>query len=471
MGVKLIKGGTVVNANHIGEADVLIEEEKIVGVISPQSEIAISALHGDTDIIDASGMYVIPGGVDAHVHLQLPMSPEATSSDTFASGTAAAAWGGTTTVIDFAGQIKGTAIPHAIETRLEEASGQCAIDYAFHLSVGDVNNQSLIDLSNMLEEGISSYKLFMAYPDSWYSDDGQILQVMQLAADTGAMIMMHAENGIAIDVLRDQAFERGATGSIWHGRTRPPELEGEAAHRAIQLAVVAGSPLYIVHLSSSNALNEVARARNDGKNVFAETCPQYLYLSLEEHLDQPGIDGVRHICSPPLRKLADGHQDSLWKGLRTDDLSVVATDHCPFCDAEKRLGIDDFRQAPNGLGVIEHRMDLLFQGVLQGEISLQRWVEICSTTPARLFGLQGKKGVIAPGADADIVIYDPKKEHVLGAETHHMAIDHSAWEGVSVTGQAISVLSRGNFVVQNRQFVGEQGHGKFLKRNIPDFLR
>ncbi len=471
MGVKLIKGGTVVNANHIGEADVLIEEEKIVGVISPQSEIAISALHGDTDIIDASGMYVIPGGVDAHVHLQLPMSPEATSSDTFASGTAAAAWGGTTTVIDFAGQIKGTAIPHAIETRLEEASGQCAIDYAFHLSVGDVNNQSLIDLSNMLEEGISSYKLFMAYPDSWYSDDGQILQVMQLAADTGAMIMMHAENGIAIDVLRDQAFERGTTGSIWHGRTRPPELEGEAAHRAIQLAVVAGSPLYIVHLSSSNALNEVARARNDGKNVFAETCPQYLYLSLEEHLDQPGIDGVRHICSPPLRKSADGHQDSLWKGLRTDDLSVVATDHCPFCDAEKRLGIDDFRQTPNGLGVIEHRMDLLFQGVLQGEISLQRWVEICSTTPARLFGLQGKKGVIAPGADADIVIYDPKKEHVLGAETHHMAIDHSAWEGVSVTGQAISVLSRGNFVVQNRQFVGEQGHGKFLKRNIPDFLR
>ena len=471
MGVKLIKGGTVVNANHIGEADVLIEEEKIVGVISPQSEIAISALHGDTDIIDASGMYVIPGGVDAHVHLQLPMSPEATSSDTFASGTAAAAWGGTTTVIDVAGQIKGTAIPHAIETRLEEASGQCAIDYAFHLSVGDVNNQSLIDLSNMLEEGISSYKLFMAYPDSWYSDDGQILQVMQLAADTGAMIMMHAENGIAIDVLRDQAFERGTTGSIWHGRTRPPELEGEAAHRAIQLAVVAGSPLYIVHLSSSNALNEVARARNDGKNVFAETCPQYLYLSLEEHLDQPGIDGVRHICSPPLRKSADGHQDSLWKGLRTDDLSVVATDHCPFCDTEKRLGIDDFRQAPNGLGVIEHRMDLLFQGVLQREISLQRWVEICSTTPARLFGLQGKKGVIAPAADADIVIYDPNKEHVLGVETHHMAIDHSAWEGVSVTGQAISVLSRGSFVVQNRQFVGGQGHGRFLKRSIPDFLR
>ncbi len=471
MKVKLITGGKIINANHMGEADVIIEDEKIAAVVSPQSDVALSALNGDTEVIDASGMYVIPGGVDAHVHLQLPMTPEATSSDTFTTGTSAAAWGGTTTVIDFAGQIKGTAIPDAIESRLEEASGQCAIDYGFHLSIGDVNEQSLIDLSNLLDEGISSYKLFMAYPDSWYSDDGQILQVMQLAADTGAMIMMHAENGIAIDVLRDQAFKRGATGSIWHGRTRPPELEGEAAHRAIQLASVAGSPLYIVHLSSSNALAEVARARNNGRNVFAETCPQYLYLSLEEHLDQSGVDGVRHICSPPLRKVADGHQDSLWKGLRTDNLSVVATDHCPFCDAEKMLGVDDFRQAPNGLGVIEHRMDLLFQGVLQGEISLHRWVEICSTTPARLFGLQGKKGVIAPGADADVVIYDPKKEHVLGVETHHMAVDHSAWEGVAVTGQAVSVLSRGKYVVKDREFVGDTGHGTFLKRSIPDVLR
>ena len=471
MGAKLITGGIVINANYTGEADVLIEGERIAAVVAPESEISKSAHHSDTEVIDASGMYVIPGGVDAHVHLQLPMTPETTSSDSFASGTAAAAWGGTTTVIDFAGQIKGTAIPHAIESRLEEASGQCAIDYGLHLSVGDVNRQSLIDLPQTLDEGISSYKLFMAYPDAWYSDDGQILQVMQLAAETGAMIMMHAENGIAIDVLRDQAIERGKTGSIWHGRTRPPELESEAVHRAIQLAVVAGSPLYIVHLSSSNALAEVARARDDGRNVFAETCPQYLYLSLEEHLDQPGIDGVRHICSPPLREFSDGHQDNLWKGLRTDDLSVVATDHCPFCDAEKMLGVEDFRQTPNGLGVIEHRMDLLFQGVLQGEITLQRWVEICSTTPARLFGLQGKKGAIAPGADADVVIYDPSKEHILGAETHHMAVDHSAWEGVAVTGQAVSVLSRGQYVIKDRTFVGNEGHGQFLRRKIPDVLR
>jgi dihydropyrimidinase len=471
MTTRLITGGTVINATHMGEADIIIEDERIAAIVTPGSDISETAQRSVDEIIDATGKYVVPGGVDAHVHLQLPMTPDATSSDSFASGTAAAAWGGTTTVIDFAGQIKGTAVPEAIEHRLAEASGQCAIDYALHLSIGDVNEQSLIDISNIMDEGITSYKLFMAYPDAWYSDDGQILQVMQLAANSGAMVMMHAENGIAIDVLRDQAAKRGDTGSAWHGRTRPPELEGEAAHRAIQLAVVAGSPLYIVHLSSSNALYEVAKARDKGQNVFAETCPQYLYLSLEEHLNQPGIDGVRHICSPPLRSTSEGHQDSLWVGLRTDDLSVVATDHCPFCDAEKLLGVDDFRVTPNGLGVIEHRMDLLFQGVLQGEITPQRWVEICSTTPARLFGLQGTKGIIAPGADADLVIYDPNKEHVLGAESHHMAVDHSAWEGVSVTGQAESVLSRGEYVIKQREFVGSAGHGQFLKRSISDTLR
>ena len=471
MTTRLITGGTVVNATHTSLSDVLIDGEKIVGVVSPDSEIVQTALRGDVEIIDASGKYVIPGGVDAHVHLQLPMTLQATSSDSFESGTQAAAWGGTTTVIDFAGQIKGTAIPEALESRLAEATGQCAIDYSLHLSIGDVNKQSLIDIAGLVDDGITSYKLFMAYPGAWYSDDGQILQVMQLAAESGAMTMMHAENGIAIDVLRDQAAERGNLGSIWHGKTHPPELEGEATHRAIQLAIVAGAPLYILHLSSTNALREVARARDEGRNVFAETCPQYLYLSLEEHLDQPGIDGVRHICSPPLRSSADGNQDNLWMGLRTDDLSVVATDHCPFCDAEKLLGVDDFRETPNGLGVIEHRMDLLFQGVRNNEITLQRWVEICSTTPARLFGLQGRKGIIAPGADADVVIYNPDTDHVLGATSHHMAVDHSVWEGMAVKGQAESVMSRGSFVINNREFVGNAGHGKFLKRAIPEPLR
>lgn len=469
--MKLIRGGTVVNANHTARYEVLIAGEKIAALLDPNSDILDSIDNSNCEIIDASDKYVIPGGVDSHVHLQLPMSEQATSSDTFETGTQAAAWGGTTTVIDFAGQIKGTAVPEAIEARMAEADGQCAIDYSFHLSVGDVHKQSLIDIRNTIEAGITSYKLFMAYPDAWYSDDGQILQVMQLAAETGAMTMMHAENGIAIDVLREQAGTQGKLGSVWHGRTRPPELEGEATHRAIQLAVVAGAPLYIVHLSSLNALREVSRARDEGRNVFAETCPQYLYLSLEEHLDQPGIDGLRHVCSPPLRSIEERHQENLWMGLRADDLSVVATDHCPFCDAEKLLGAEDFRDVPNGLGVIEHRMDLLFQGVQTGEISLQRWVELCSTTPARLFGLQGRKGIIAPGADADIVIFNPDTEHILGASSHHMALDHSVWEGIKVQGQSESVLSRGSFVIQDRHFVGRFGHGEFLKRSLPEPLR
>ncbi|MCP5029486.1 MAG: dihydropyrimidinase [Actinomycetia bacterium] len=469
--MKVIVGGLVVNATGAVPADVVIDGELTVAVLTPHSELTASLTRGNAEIIDATGCYVVPGGVDVHVHLQLPMSSEATSSDSFETGSIAAAWGGTTTLIDFAGQVHGSAVPDAVEARLGEADGQCAIDYGFHLSMGDVHEQSLEDMRTMIDSGITSFKLFMAYPGAWYSDDGQILQAMQVAAESGALVMMHAENGIAIDVLRDQAASRGQTGSVWHGRTRPAALEGEATHRAIQLATVAGAPLYIVHLSASDALQQVVWARDRGQNVFAETCPQYLYLSLEEHLDQEGQAGVRHICSPPLRAQADGHQDNLWTGLRTDDLSVVSTDHCPFCDAEKRLGIDDFRQTPNGLGAIEHRMDLLHQGVVQGELTLPRWVDVCSTTPARLFGLQGRKGVIAPGADADVVIYDPTVVHPLGASDHHMNIDYSVWEGITVTGQAQTVISRGSYVIKDRRFVGRRGHGQFLKRALPEPLR
>ncbi|MCP4083684.1 MAG: dihydropyrimidinase [Actinomycetia bacterium] len=469
--MKLIAGGTVVNATGALEADVVIDGEQIAAVLAPNSELTAALTSGNADIIDGRGHYVVPGGVDVHVHLQLPMSPEATSSDSFETGTIAAAWGGTTTLIDFAGQIHGSSVHDAIEERLGEADGQCAIDYGLHLSMGDVHEQSLEDMHTAINDGITSFKLFMAYPGAWYSDDGQILRAMQVASEQGALVMMHAENGIAIDVLRDQAVARGQTGSVWHGRTRPAALEGEASHRAIQLATVAGAPLYIVHLSAADALEQVVWARDRGQNVFAETCPQYLYLSLEEHLDQEGQAGVRHICSPPLRARSDGHQDTLWTGLRTDDLSVVSTDHCPFCDAEKRLGIDDFRQTPNGLGAIEHRMDLLHQGVVQGELSLPRWVDVCATTPARLFGLQGRKGVIAPGADADVVLYDPSITHTLGATDHHMNIDYSVWEGTTVTGQAQTVISRGEYVIKDRTFVGRSGHGQYLKRAIPEPLR
>ena len=467
----LIKGGTVVNATGVTRADVVIEGQRIAAVIAPDSDLAATVERGGPDIVDATDRLVIPGGVDVHVHLQLPMTPDATSSDTFETGTQAAAWGGTTTIIDFAGQMQGMGAREAVDERLAEADGQCAIDYGLHLSMGDVNPTSLKEMRGLVDEGITSFKYFMAYPGTWYSDDGQLLRAMQVANDTGAMVMMHAENGIAIDVLRDQAAAKGQTDPVFHGHTRPSRLEGEATHRAIALASIAGAPLYIVHLSAAESLEQVVLARDRGENVFAETCPQYLYLSLEEHLDRPGLQGARHICSPPLRPRSEGHQDTLWAGLRTDDLSVVSTDHCPFCDAEKMQGIDDFRNVPNGLGSIEHRMDLLHQGVVTGEISLARWVDVCSTTPARLFGLAGQKGAIAPGADADIVIYDPTVQHRLGVDSHHMQMDNSVWEATPVLGQAQSVMSRGSWVIENRRFVGHRGHGRYLRRSIAEPLR
>jgi len=465
----LIRGGHVISTSGATLADVVIDGETIAAVLSPSSDLAAAAAATATNIIEADGCYVLPGGVDAHVHLQLPMSPQATSSDTFATGTAAAAWGGTTTVIDFAGQLAGTNVRDAVEDRLAEAEGQCAIDYGFHLSMGDINDTSLKEMETLVDEGITSFKYFMAYPGAWYSDDGKLLRAMQKAADIGAMVMMHAENGIAIDVLRDQAASRGNTDPAWHGRTRPSRLEGEAVHRAAALAEIAGAPLYIVHLSSSDALEQVAWARDRGQNIFAETCPQYLYLTVEEHLERPGLDGLRAICSPPLRP-ASTH-DSLWHGLRHDDLAVVATDHCPFCDNEKLLGADDFRATPNGLGSIEHRMDLLHTGVVAGEIGLARWVETCSTTPARLFGLYPQKGLIAPGSDADVVIYDPSVRQTLGADSHHMNLDNSVWEGIKVDGQVRTVLSRGQCVIDNQRFVGRAGHGRYVERKLSDLLR
>ena len=464
----VVQGGTLVTAVGVRPADVVIDDETILAVLEADSDDAAAAASGAGRVIDATGCYVLPGGVDVHVHLQLPMTPEATSSDTFASGTAAAAWGGTTTVIDFAGQTKGMHVRDAVEDRMAEADGQCVIDYGLHLSMGDVTDLALKEMGPLVDEGITSFKYFMAYPGVYYSDDGDLMRAMLRAREVGAMVLVHAENGLAIDVLRDAAAARGDTDPVWHGRTRPSRLEGEAVHRAAALADVAGAPLYIVHLSSAEALEQVTWARDRGQNVFAETCPQYLYLSLEEHLDQPGIGGLRAVCSPPLRH---GHDHgSLWDGLRDDDLAVVSTDHCPFCDNEKLLGLDDFRATPNGLGSIEHRMDLLHTGVVTGEIGLTRWVDVCSTTPARLFGLHPRKGVIEAGADADIVIYDPAARHTLGAESHHMNVDNSVWEGVEVTGQVRTVLSRGSFVIHDRTFVGRTGHGRYLRRSLSDLL-
>jgi dihydropyrimidinase len=391
------------------------------------------------------------------------------SADTFETGTRAAAWGGTTTIVDFAVQAKGTSLLATLDKWHAKADGNCAIDYGFHMIVSDVNDTTLKEMDACITAGVNSFKMFMAYPGVFYATDGEILLAMQQAARSGATVMMHAENGIAIDQLVAQALAAGHTDPVYHGLTRPPELEGEATSRAITLAKVANCPVYIVHLSASQALAAVAEARDAGQNVFAETCPQYLYLSLDD-LARPDFEGAKFVCSPPLRPKE--HQDSLWRGLRTNDLSVVSTDHCPFCFKDgKELGRGDFSKIPNGIPGVEHRMDLLHQGVVAGEITLSRWVETCSTTPARMFGLYPRKGVIAPGADADIVLYDPAGTTVLGAATHHMNLDYSAYEGLPVAGAVRTVLSRGRRVIDAGRFLGRAGHGQYLPRGLSSYLR
>ncbi len=466
----LIKGGTVVSATGADPAEVLIDGEQIVAVLQPGSTLADSAETGAERVIDATGKYVIPGGVDCHTHMELPFGGTFASDD-FENGTKAAAWGGTTTIVDFAVQSFGQQVQESLDTWFAKAEGNCAIDYGFHMIVGDVNEASLKAMDVLVNEGITSFKLFMAYPGVFLSDDRQILLAMQQAASNGGMIMMHAENGIAIDLLAEQAVERGETAPINHGYVRRAELESEATHRAIQLAKVGASPLYIVHLSASEALEQVAIARGKGANVFAETCPQYLYLNLEDHLGAPGFAGAGYVCSTPLRSKHEHHHEDLWTGLRTNDLSVVATDHCPFCmKDQKDLGVDDFRAIPNGIGGVEHRMDLIYQGVVQGEISLPRWVELCATTPARMFGLYPQKGTIQPGADADIVLYDPEATWSISVDNHHMNMDYSAYEGFEVQGRVDTVLSRGKVIIENQSYLGAKGDGRYLRRGLSQYL-
>ncbi|MFN3217247.1 MAG: dihydropyrimidinase [Acidimicrobiales bacterium] len=466
----LIKNGTVITSTGADAAEVLIDGEIIVAVLQPGCDLAVSAENGAERVIDATGLYVIPGGVDGHTHMELPFGGTVASDD-FETGTRAAAWGGTTTIIDFAVQRYGESVRDCLDTWFAKAEGKCAIDYGFHQIIGGVDEQSLKDMDALVTEGITSFKFFMAYPGVFLSDDGQILRAMQQASGNGSLVMMHAENGLAIDVLAEQAIERGETDPINHGYVRRAEFESEATHRAIQLAKVGAAPLYIVHLSASGALEQVAIARNNGANVFAETCPQYLYLNLEDHLGKAGFDGAAYVCSTPLRTKHEHHQADLWKGLRTNDLSVVATDHCPFCmKGQKDLGKDDFRAIPNGIGGVEHRMDLIYQGVVDGEITLPRWVELCATTPARMFGLYPKKGTIQPGSDADIVLYDPNATWTISVDNHHMNMDHSAYEGVTIDGHVHTVMSRGRVIIENETYLGNAGHGQYLRRGLSQYL-
>jgi len=476
MTTTLITGGTVVSATGRGAADVLIDGEKVVGVLTPGSVLLGTDLAESADtVIDATGKYVIPGGIDAHTHFELPFGGTE-ASDTFESGTRAAAWGGTTTVIDFAVQTTGTKVQDGLAKWHAKAAGNCAIDYGFHQIMGGVDEDSLKAMAGFVDEGITSYKMFMAYPGVFYSDDGQILRAMQKAADYGLLTMMHAENGPAIDVLAAQLVEAGKNTPYYHGIARAWQMEEEATHRAIMLAQLTNAPLYVVHVSAKQAVQQLAWARDNGQNVFGETCPQYLYLSLEEQLgavstEWGDFEGAKWVCSTPLRSREEGHQDHMWQALRTNDLQMVSTDHCPFCmKGQKELGVGDFRKIPNGIGSVEHRMDLMYQGVVTGELTLERWVELTSTTPARMFGMYGQKGIITPGADADVVIYDPNGHTTISQATHHMNMDYSAWEGFEIDGHVDTVISRGKVIVDKNQYLGAKGDGRFIKRGLSQYL-
>ena len=450
----LIRSGTVVTATETTTADVVIEDEKVAAIgtgipVQPDVE------------IDATDRYVMPGGVDVHTHMDLPFGGSFCSDD-FETGTRAAAFGGTTTIVDFALQDYGEGLRQGLDRWFEKAK-KATTDYGFHMIVREVNDQVLREMDELVGEGVTSFKLFMAYPGVFMLDDASIFTAMRRAADSGALIMMHAENGGPIDVLVRQFLDEGKTDPVNHGLTRPSVMEGEAVHRVFKLSELAGTPAYIVHLSSRDALNAVREARDRGLPAYAETCPQYLYLSLDD-LGRPGFEGAKFVCSPPLRP-AD-HQEELWKGLQGDDLQVVSTDHAPFnYEGQKDLGKDDFSKIPNGLPSVEDRFTLLYGGVEAGHIGLNRFVELVATAPAKMFGLYPRKGTIAPGSDADIVVFDPRVERTISASEHHMNVDYSAYEGRKVRGLPEVVLQRGKVLVQDGQFHGKLGAGKFQPRS------
>jgi len=452
----LLRNGTVVLADRTFAADVLVEGETVREVRAGIPENAADR------VIDASGMLLLPGGIDVHTHLDMPFGGT-TSSDDFLTGTRAAAFGGTTTIVDFAIQARGTRMRDALDIWWGKAEGKACIDYGFHMIVTDLGTSGLEDMDDLVREGVASFKLFMAYPNVLMVDDATIFKALAQTSKNGALVCMHAENGGAIDVIVQRTLAEGKTAPIYHALTRPVTAEAEAVHRAIALAEMAHAPVYIVHLSSEAALNQVREARDRGLPAFAETCPQYLLLSIEE-MERPNFEGAKYVFTPPLRE--KHNLPKLWEGLKHDHLQVVSTDHCPFCFADqKALGKDDFTKIPNGGPGIENRLQLIHHyGVNQGKLSLNRFVELVATSPARIFGMYPKKGTIAPGSDADIVVWDPEAELTISAQTHHMRVDYSMFEGFEVKGNARQVISRGEVVVEGGKFLGKPGRGKYLRR-------
>ena len=454
----LIKNGRVVTAVDDYRADVFVEGGT-VAVIG--RDLTFPAER----IIDATGRLVLPGGVDPHTHMEMPFGGTE-SSDTFETGTRAAAFGGTTSIVDFAIQSRGASTIEALDTWHAKAAGRAAIDYAFHMIITDMPGCRVPEMRRLADEGVTSYKLFMAYPGALLSDDATIFRAMRRAGEDGTLVCMHAENGVVIDELIRIALAEGHVAPKYHALTRPTRLEAEGAYRALAIAEVARAPVYIVHLSCHDALTELRRAQERGVMAHAETCPQYLLLDIGAY-DEPGFDGAKYVMTPPLRE--KWNQDQLWRGLRSRDLEVISTDHCPFClRDQKELGRNDFSRIPNGGPGVENRMSLIFHhGVNAGRIDVNRFVELTSTAPARIFGMFPRKGTIAVGSDADIVIFDPEREVTISRSdprTHHMNVDYSAYEGFQVRGYTETVLSRGRIVVDNGEYVGRAGYGQFIRR-------
>jgi dihydropyrimidinase len=453
----LVKNGTIVTASDRYQGDIYIDK----GVITLIGQ-GIS-LGADT-IVDASGMLVIPGGIDVHTHLDMPFGGTQ-SADDFESGTIAAAHGGTTTLVDFAIQDFGKGLYPALDGWMKRAEGKAIIDYGFHMVVRELTDQVAADMDKLVRhDGVTSFKLFMAYPGVFMVDDATIFKALLKTRENGGLICMHAENGGVIDTLVKEALRKGERAPRYHALTRPTRAEGEATGRAIALAEMAGVPVYIVHLSCADALEKVKQARDMGLPAYAETCPQYLFLSYDDY-ERPGFEGAKYVMSPPLRE--KWHQDVLWKGILRNDLQVVSTDHCPFCMNEppqKQLGKDDFSKIPNGAPGIETRLMLLWEGVRSGRISPHRFVEITSTTPARMFGLWPRKGTLAVGSDGDLVLWDPNREVTLSAATHHMRVDYNPYEGRVVHGAPAKVLSRGEVIVDDGALKAKKGRGLFIKR-------
>jgi dihydropyrimidinase len=461
----LIKNGTVVTASDTFTADVWLENGKVAALVQPGTKL------GDPDqTVDATGKYIIPGGIDCHTHMELPFGGT-TASDDFDTGTVAAAHGGTTTIVDFAIQSKGSSMRAGLDAWHAKAEGKAAIDYGFHMIMTEANPSTLEEMAGCVREGVTSFKMFMAYPGVFLVDDQQIFRAMLRAGELGALITMHAEIGLPIDVLVQRALSQGHTAPVYHALTRPEVAEATGTERAIALAEMAKVPVYMVHLSAQRALERVMEARDRGLPAYAETCPQYLFCSEDDLRGDPTggpageWKGAGYVCTPPLRPAH--HHDHLWRGLNNYDLQVVATDHCPFCmKDQKELGRNDFSKIPNGMPGVETRLHLLYEGVTQGKLTMNRFVEITSTAPAKIFGMYGKKGTLAVGADADVVVWDPKRAKVLGKDTLHMRVDYSPFEGRTVPGSPSAVFSRGELIVENDQWVGKtkQGRGHFVRR-------